>query len=400
MLNPDLDLLNDYPFDRLRGLLDPLDPPADKEKLLLSIGEPRHPAPPMVAEALERASGLWGKYPPVDATPAFRRAVADWLTNRYHLPGGMVDPDKNVLPICGSREALFLIGHLAVAREKNGKRPVVLVPNPYYHTYSATPLLTGAEAVFVPATKETGFLPDFASLDEDILERTALAYLCSPSNPQGAVADMETLKATIELARKYDFVLAADECYAEVYTETPPPGALQACAELGADGGGLMDNVVIFHSLSKRSSVPGLRSGFVAGPDEAMRLFRRLRSYSGATLPLPIVEASTTLWGDETHVAENRALYKAKFEAAARILGPRFGDVIPAGAFYLWLDVGDGEAAARKLWTEGAIRVLPGEYMARTDAQGHNPGAGYVRAALVHDLETTVEALQRIADIL
>lgn len=396
MLNPALDRLNDFPFDRLRSLLNPLQPPIGMKPLVLSIGEPQHPAPPAVAEILARTAPLWGKYPPVDGTPAFRQAVADWLTRRYGLPADMIDPERHILPVSGTREALFLIGHLAVPPEKNGRQPVVLVPNPYYHVYLAMPHLTGAETVFVPATRETGFLPDFSALDEDVLDRTALAYLCTPSNPQGAVADIETLKSAIVLARKHDFILAVDECYAEIYSADPPPGALQACVELG----GGMDNVVIFHSLSKRSSVPGLRSGFVAGPAEVTRLFRRLRSYGGATVPLPVIEASTTLWREETHVAENRALYAAKFDAADRILGPRFGAVTPAGGFFLWLDVGDGEAAARKLWTDGAIRVLPGVYMARSDADGHNPGAGFIRVALVHDLEITVDALQRLVEIL
>ncbi len=311
----------------------------------------------------------------------------------------MVDAESQILPVAGTREALFLIGQVAVPRRKGGGRPVVLVPNPYYHVYSAMPHLTGAEAMFVPATEETGFIPDFSALDESILERTALAYLCTPSNPQGAVADLETLKRAVELARKHDFILACDECYTEIYADRPPAGALQACLDLGGAVDG-MDNVVIFHSLSKRSCVPGLRSGFVAGPAELMRLFRRVRSYGGAALPLPIVEASAALWNEEDHVAENRALYRAKFAAATRILGARFGDVAPAGGIFLWLDVGDGEAAARKLWTEAALRVLPGAYMARPDANGANPGAAFIRVALVPDLDTTTAALERLVNVL
>ena len=350
----------------------------------------------MVREILDANAAGWGKYPGVDGTPEFRRAVADWLTRRYRLPDGLVDADSQILPVSGTREALFLIGHAAVPRRKGGLRPVVLVPNPYYHVYSATPLLTGAESVFVSATEQTGFLPDFSTLDPGILERTALAYFCTPSNPQGSVADMETLKRAIALARKYDFVLAVDECYSEIHLGDPPPGAISACAEMGEG----MDNVVIFHSLSKRSSVPGLRSGFVAGPAELMKAFRRIRTYGGATVPEPIIKASTALWGEEGHVAESRALYRAKFDAAQRILGPRFGNVVPQGGFFLWLNVGDGEDAARRLWTEAAIRVLPGAYLARPDASGHNPGTEYIRVALVHDLITTIGALERLVKVL
>jgi N-succinyldiaminopimelate aminotransferase len=396
MLNPALDTFADLPFDRLRALLGPVEPPKDVEPLVLSIGEPQHAPPPGVAEVLAANAHLWGKYPPVDASPAFRRAVADWLTRRYGLPSGWIDPDTQILPIAGSREALFLIGHLAVPRRKKGRRPVVLVPSPYYHVYSAVPQMMGAEAVYVPATAETGFLPDYAALDPAVLERTALAFLCTPSNPQGAVAGLETLKRAVALAQRHDFILAVDECYTEIYTDGPPAGALQACAEMGEG----LDHVVVFHSLSKRSSVPGLRSGFVAGAPAAMALFRRLRSYAGAGVPGPVIEASIALWGEESHVEANRALYRAKFEAAERLLGPRFGAVTPAGGFFLWLDVGDGEAAACALWREAAIRVLPGAYMARPDAAGRNPGSAYIRVALVHDLATTTRALERLVKVL
>ncbi|MCG8510950.1 MAG: aminotransferase class I/II-fold pyridoxal phosphate-dependent enzyme [Rhodospirillales bacterium] len=396
MLNPQLQDLRDFPFDRLRSLLGPLQPPADLEPLMLSIGEPQHPPPDLVVDTLARCKDLWGKYPGIDGTPEFRQTIADWLTRRYGLAENAVKPDEHILPVAGTREALYLIGHTVIPKEKAGQRPVVLIPNPYYHVYSAVPRTMGALPVFVPATPESGFMPDFEALDEEILKRTALAYLCTPSNPQGAVADLEKLKRYVELARKYDFLLAADECYAEIYGDTPPPGALQACAEL-RDG---FDNVIVFHSLSKRSSVPGLRSGFVAGPAGLIKNFRRLRSYAGATVPLPIIEVSTALWREEGHVAENRALYRSKFEAAQRLLGDRFGNVVPEGGFFLWLDVGDGEEAARRLWTEAAIRVLPGAYMAQADADGFDPGVAFIRIALVHNLMTTTEALQRIVKVL
>lgn len=400
MLNPALAQLNDFPFDQLRSLLDPLEPPKSMEPLMLSIGEPKHTPPSMVREILNANAAGWGKYPGVDGTPEFRRAIADWLAMRYGLADGLIDPDGQILPVSGTREALFMIGHVAVPRRKNARRPVVLVPNPYYHVYSAMPRLAGADPVFVSATEQSGFLPDFTALDAEILERTALAYFCTPANPQGSVADIKALKNAITLARKYDFVLAVDECYSEIYAGDSPPGALAACAELGAETKELMDNVVIFNSLSKRSSVPGLRSGFVAGPAEMMKIFRRVRTYGGAGVPMPVIEASTALWRDEDHVAENRALYRTKFEAAQEILGPRFGNVIPKGGFFLWLNVGDGEEAARRLWTKAAIRVLPGAYMSRADASGFNPGAEYIRVALVHDPATNARALERLVKVL
>ncbi|MBC8158147.1 MAG: aminotransferase class I/II-fold pyridoxal phosphate-dependent enzyme [Rhodospirillales bacterium] len=400
MLNPALETLNDFPFDRLRSLLEPLRPPETLDPLMLSIGEPKHTPPPMVAEILHSSAAGWGKYPGVDGTPEFRRAVADWLTRRYDLADGLLDPDTQILPVSGTREAIFMIGQAVVPRRKRGHRPNVLVPNPYYHVYSAVPRLNSADPVFVPATEKTGFLPDFTAVDPEILEHTALAYFCSPSNPQGSVADVKVLKNAIVLARKYDFVLAVDECYSEIYMGDAPAGALNACAELVNETVGVMDNVVIFNSLSKRSSVPGLRSGFVAGPADIMKVFRRLRTYGGAGVPLPTIDASTALWQDEDHVAESRALYCAKFEAAQEIMGPRFGNVMAKGGFFLWLNVGNGEAATRRLWTQAAIRVLPGAYLSHTDEYGKNPGTEYIRIALVHDLATTTEALERVVKVL
>jgi N-succinyldiaminopimelate aminotransferase len=256
--------------------------------------------------------------------------------------------------------------------------------------------MAGAEPVYVPATADTNYLPDYAALPEAVLRRTALAFYNTPANPQGSVATLEQLVTVIELARRHDFVLASDECYSEIYDAAPPAGAMQACARLG----GSLDHVLVFHSLSKRSGVPGLRCGFVAGDAEVIAAFTHLRSYGGATLPLPILAAGAALWRDEAHVEENRAGYRAKNDAAERLLGGRFGFQRPPGGFFLWLDVGDGEAAAVKLWREARLRVLPGRYLARDEADGGNPGARYIRVALVHDLETTERALGRLADIL
>lgn len=396
MLNPRVSDLPDYPFDRLRALFDGVTPPAGMKPLVLSVGEPRHKPPKTIAETLAANADLWGRYPAGDGTPEFRAAVADWLTRRYGLASGAVDPDRHVLPVAGTREALYLISALVVPQRKAGGAPVVAMPNPFYHVYGGAAAVAGAEPAYLPATAETGFLPDIAALDDGILERMALFYFCSPANPQGAVASIERLKDAVRLAREHDFVLVADECYAEIYDREPPAGALQACAALGQG----FDNVLVFHSLSKRSSAPGLRSGFVAGDDKLIKPFKRLRNYVGPQVPLPAIAASTALWREETHVEANRALYREKFGLAQDILGGRFGFYRPAGGFFLWLDVGDGEAAARRLWSEAALRTLPGAYIGRPDANGHNPGERYLRLALVDDPETTAEALERLIKVL
>ncbi len=396
MLNPLLQLLSEYPFDRLRALLGGIEPPSGMAPMVLSVGEPRHATPPLVHEVVSNNGDLWNRYPPVEGTAEFRSAAVGWLTRRYALPDHLLDADRHVLPVAGTREALFLLAAVAVPRSKVGRRPVVSMPNPFYHVYFGATLMSGAEPVYLPATRDTGFLPDLSAIDSATLERTAMMYLCSPANPQGAVADLAYLKDAVRLARRHDFVLAVDECYTEVYDRQPPPGALEACAALG----GGTDNVVVFHSLSKRSSVPGLRSGFVAGDPRLIEAFRRLRSFGGATVPLPVLAAATALWRDDDHVEQNRALYRAKFDLAERSLGNRFGFFRPEGAFFLWLEVGDGEEAARALWAKSALRVLPGAYMAQPDAFGVNPGAPFVRVALIEDLASTEEALRRLLKVL
>lgn len=286
-----------------------------------------------------------------------------------------------------------MIALTAVPEKVRGQQPAVLMPNPFYQVYLGAAALSGADPVFVSATAETGFLPEFGSLDSETLDRTALAYYCSPANPQGTVASLETLTGLIKLARQHGFVVLFDECYSEIYGDTPPSGGMAACAALG----GSLDNVLVFNSLSKRSSVPGLRSGFVAGDPDLIRSFKRVRDYGGSPPPLPLLAAATVLWQDEAHVEQNRAQYRQKFDLADEYLTGKYGYYRPDGGFYLWLDVEDGEAAALKLWQEAAMRVIPGIYLAKTDDQGQNPGAGYIRCALVHDLETTEQALQRLS---
>ena len=389
-------LLTFHPFTRLNALLQGVAPGGPGQPLLFSVGEPQMTPPAMLSEILVREAAQWSKYPLAQGTPDFRTAAADWLKRRYYLPAGMIDGDKQLLPVAGSREGLFMIALSAVPEWAGGKRPVVLIPNPFYHVYAGAAAVAGAEPMFMPAGADTGFLPDIDRLTPGVLERTALAYVCSPANPQGAVASLDYLQRWIELARRHNFVVAFDECYAEIYDRAAPVGGLEACARLGGD----LHNVIVFHSLSKRSGVPGLRSGFVAGDARLIQRNAQLINYGGVAVPYPILAASTALWRDEAHVEDGRRRYRANFEAAAEILGDQFGFARPAGGFFLWLDVGDGEAAARRLWAEAGIRVLPGAYMGRPDENGVNPGQRYIRVALVYDTETTAAGLRRMRQVL
>ena len=390
MLNHRLDILGDGPFRRLARLIEPMTPAANVAPINVSIGEPQMGCPDFVGDVLEEHRHLYGKYPPPRGTPAYREAVAAWLARRYDLPADFIDPDRHVVPVSGTKEGMFMLAQVAIPETPGAEPPAALLPNPYYHAYAGAVVSAGAEPVFVAATRETGFLPEFKVLDADLLDRTALCFLCSPANPQGAVADISYLRDLIALAREHDFVLLADECYAEIYPDDPPPGALEACVIDGA-----LDNVVVFHSLSKRSSAPGLRVGFAAGDPEILENYMRLRTYGAAVVPLPIDAAATALWRDEMHVEEIRAGYRQQFDAAERILGDRFGFYRPAGGFFLWLEVGDSVAAAETLWRQAAVKLLPGAFLAR-DVNGHNPGAAYIRVPLVHDLDTTTEVLERI----
>lgn len=400
MHNNILDQLTDYPFDRLRALLRDIEPPSGRPAIHMQIGEPQHAPPDFIGPLLVDNMADWGRYPPPNGPEALREAIAEWLAQRYDLPAGMIDPARNIAVVSGTREALFMAALLAVPEQKAGAKPVVLMPNPFYQVYIGAAAMARAETVLLPAGPDTGFQPDFASLDPAILKRTALAYLNSPANPQGSIANLEMLETAIELARKYDFVLAIDECYSEIYTAEAPPGGLSACAKIANGDANACGNVLVFHSLSKRSNVPGLRSGFVAGDPELIALLLRLRQYGGAQLPLPVMNASEALWRDEDHVEQSRALYREKFDLALEILGGAFGATRPGGAFYLWLDVGDGAAAAQRLWREAGVRVLPGEYLAQTDPGGDNPGRRFIRVALVHDIETTRDAITRIYETL
>jgi N-succinyldiaminopimelate aminotransferase len=395
-LNPCLDSLSDYPFAALRALLAEVTPRGGEAPIAMSLGEPQHQPPPLLAETLAAHAHEWNLYPPMAGTPELRAAIADWLVRRYRLPQGMLSPERHVLSLAGTKEGLYLAAMLAVPQRKAGAQPVVLVPNPYYLVYNGAATMAGAEPVFLDAVRDNGFLPDLDGIPAATLARTALCYLCSPANPQGTIASLDYLKKAIRLARTHDFVLAIDECYAEIYDREPPPGGLEACAALGEG----LTNVLVFHSLSKRSSAPGLRSGFVAGDPELIGRFLHLRNYGGCQVPLPIQAAATALWRDEAHVIENRARYRRKFDLAAAALAGRCGFYRPQGGFYLWLEVGDGERTAVALWREAAVRVLPGGYIARPGNGAANPGQSYIRLALVHDEATLETAFARIRRVL
>lgn len=390
------------PFVRLRALLENHPPGADP--IDLSIGEPRHPFPPFVGEVLGRGLAGFGKYPPAAGTAAFRAAVGGWLDRRYGL-GGRLDPDTSILPLAGSREGLFLIAMIAAerARAHGIERPVFLLPNPFYQTYAAAVHAAGGEAIFLPATRAHGYLPDFGAVAPPIRARLAAIYLCSPANPQGSVASLEYWRHVIGFARAQGAMVIADECYSEIYRDTPPPGVLEA-----ADGD--FSSVLSFNSLSKRSNLPGLRVGFVAGDPALIAPFVARRNVVAATVPLPVLAVAEAVYGDESHVAENRALYNRKFEAAAGILDGRFGHDTPPGAFFLWLDMSEidggsgdrtgGEAAALRLWREAGVRVVPGGYLTMPPQSDANPGAAYIRLALVGNLADTQTALTALTEVL
>ena len=381
--------LPEYAFPRLRALLDPH--PAGGEPIAMTIGEPRHAMPPFVAEVLNDALAGFGRYPANDGTPALLDSISRCLQRRY---GTLVTPDR-LMALNGTREGLFNAAVALSAERKNGATPVILTPNPFYQVYAIAALTVGAEPVYVPATAATGHLPDYASLPPALLDRVTIAYLCSPANPQGAVASRDYWAELLALAEKHDFRIFADECYAEIYRDAPPPGILEVAQQVGADP----ERVLSFHSLSKRSNLPGLRSGFVAGGPASIKAIRQLRAYAGAPLPDPLQAVATAAWNDEDHVAHSRALYQRKYAIADQVFGGLNAYMPPEAGFFLWLPVADGEGAALKLWRETGVRVLPGAYLSR-DVNGENPGAGYVRVALVASEEETLRGLTLLRNCL
>jgi len=381
------------PFVRLAEMLAEIKP--GKPAINLSVGEPQHPIPPFVAQVITAHVNEFGRYPAGKGTESFRRAVAGWLGRRYSLKRPL-DPENEIIVLSGTREGLFLAA--IAAKRWVGPRvaPAVLIPNPFYAVYSAGALAAECEPVYLPATAANGFLPDLDALDDALLARTVAFYIASPANPQGSVADLAYLTRVAALARRYGFLVFSDECYSEIYTRHAPTGILEA-------GGPDHANVVAFHSMSKRSNLPGLRVGFAAGDRRFITRYMDLRNVSAPQIPVPLQEVAVAAYADETHVVANRALYAQKFDLADQIVGDRYGYRRPAGGFFLWLDVtahGGDEAVTVRLWREAGLRVLPGRFIARDQQDGSNPGTGYIRIAMVQDKETTAEALHRLVGVL
>ena len=387
-----LSALPEGPFARLSALL--ADLPPGKPPISLAVGDPSGPVPGFVNAALEEALASFGNYPAITGTEVWRQAAAGWLNRRFGLK---VDAERDVLPLAGTREGLFSALFPFMPLAKAGAKPVVAMPNPFYQCYAAAALAAGAEPLYVPSRKQNGFLPDYAALPDETLERVAAVYICSPSNPEGAVADEHYWRTLFALADRHDFLVLADECYADIWFDHPPLSALTA--RYAATAG--LARLLSFHSLSKRSGLPGIRSGLVTGEPALIGRLRAFRNVAGPTVPGPLLAASAALWSDEAHVEANRAGYQEKMAAAERILGRRM--TRPGGGFFLWLDVGNGEDFARRAWAEQGVRLLPGAYMGREIVTGktrENPGFSYVRVALVSNLSTILTALERLTEIL
>ncbi|MDX1300071.1 MAG: succinyldiaminopimelate transaminase [Pseudomonas sp.] len=393
-MNHALAQLQPYPFEKLRALLGSTTAPAGKKPIALSIGEPKHRSPEFVAAALSANLDQLAVYPTTLGIPALREAIAAWCRRRFDLPVGMLDPARHVLPVNGTREALFAFTQTVVQRDVEG---LVVSPNPFYQIYEGAALLAGAQPHYLPCLEEHGFNPDFEAVSDDVWQRCQILFLCSPGNPTGALIPLQTLKKLIALADKFDFVIAADECYSELYFDesNPPAGLLTACAELGRHD---FARCVVFHSLSKRSNLPGLRSGFVAGDAAILKSFLLYRTYHGCAMPVQTQLASAAAWSDEEHVRANRELYREKFDAVLAILHGVLDVQRPDGGFYLWARTPiDDETFTRKLFAREHVTVVPGSYLSRS-VDGHNPGANRVRMALVAPLAECVAAAERIRD--
>ena len=377
-----------YAFPRLRALLD--DYPAGGDVLHMSIGEPKHPFPKFVENILIKSMQDFNNYPSNDGTPELLSAISNWINKRY---GVSLNPENQILSLNGTREGLFNAQIALSPETKNGKSTKVLIPNPFYQVYAVGAATVGAEPVFVPAYAENNFMPDYSSLPKEVLDQTSILFLCSPANPQGTMATYDYWAELMRLAEKHDFKIFADECYSEIYRDSAPIGALQVAQDIGADP----EKLVVFHSLSKRSNLPGLRSGFAASGPKNIFEMKQLRNYSGAPNPTPLQKVATAVWSDENHVIENRKLYQKKYQLADNIFKAVKGYNSPQAGFFLWLPVENGEQATLNLWKQAGIRVLPGSYLSR-DVMNRNPGERYIRVAMVAPFNETKHGLQTIKD--
>ncbi|UTW46070.1 succinyldiaminopimelate transaminase [bacterium SCSIO 12696] len=395
-MNPNLNQLQPYPFERLAALKAGVEAPKEATPIALSIGEPKHSAPELAVNALKNSLAGLGNYPATRGTAELRGAIGRWLCTRFALKG---INQNQILPVNGTREALFAFAQAVVDRHQS--EPLVVMPNPFYQIYEGAALLAGAQPYFVNCDQQSGFIPDFSQVDESVWQRCQLLYLCTPGNPTGAVMSLQQLQDLIALADQYDFVIASDECYSEIYLDEqqPPAGILQACAELGRHD---YHRCIAFQSLSKRSNLPGLRSGFVAGDQNLIERFLLYRTYHGCAMSLPVQQASIAAWSDEQHVIDNRALYREKFDAVLPLLEDRLTTRRPQGGFFLWSKVPattaglDDQQFARQLFEHTGITVLPGSFLARDTVDG-NPGRGWLRIALVAPLQECCSAAKQIA---
>jgi N-succinyldiaminopimelate aminotransferase len=394
-MNPNLDLLHRYPFERLNELKAGITPPQHLKPISLSIGEPKHQSPAFVKQALIDNIDQVAVYPATKGGQPLRKAITQWLQQRFNLPSETIDPEQHVLPVTGTREALFAFTQAVIDTQQQPSKPVVVSPNPFYQIYEGAALLAGAELHYIDCNAENDFIADLNSVPESVWQRCQLLHLCSPGNPTGAVISIQQFQDAIVLADKYDFIIASDECYSEVYLQEdhPPPGLLQACAEMGRSD---YRRCVVFHSLSKRSNLPGLRSGFVAGDSHILKAFLRYRTYHGCAMSTAVQAASTAAWSDESHTVENRSLYREKFVAVTEILSPVLDFPQPQASFYLWpkTPIADTDFA-QQLFAQQNVTLLPGQYLSRQTATG-NPGENRVRLALVAETGECIEAALRI----
>ncbi|MDX5439271.1 MAG: succinyldiaminopimelate transaminase [Alteromonadaceae bacterium] len=393
-MNPNLERLHPYPFEKLAKLKAGITVPEHLKPISLGIGEPKHPSPAFVKQVIADNLDKLANYPTTKGIDELREAIATWASKRFQLAEGTLDPARNVVPVNGTREAIFALVQAVV---DTSKPATVVSPNPFYQIYEGAAFLAGADPVYLPCDNSNNFIPDFDAVPESVWKDCQVLFLCSPGNPSGAVIPRETLVKVIELADRHDFLVASDECYSELYPDeaTPPEGLLQTCAAIGRHD---FKRCIVFHSLSKRSNLPGLRSGFVAGDAEVLTGYLKYRTYHGCAMPVHNQLASIAAWSDEDHVRENRAAYRAKFEAVVPILREVMNVDFPDAGFYLWPETPmDDETFAKELSAQQNVHVLPGRYLSRT-VDGHNPGENRVRMALVAPLEECVEAARRIVD--